>query len=139
EDSKRQMVELFENIRAALRMRIERLSWMSPETKKAALRKLSAMKAKIAYPEKWRDYSALEIRPDDLVGNIRRARVERAQRDARRLGEPVDESEWITGPQLINAFYIPERNEVFVPAGYIQPPLFDPHADPAINYGAIGS
>ncbi|MEE2692934.1 MAG: M13 family metallopeptidase [Pseudomonadota bacterium] len=139
EESKQRMIELFENIRDALKIRIENLSWMTPATKQAALEKLAKMTAKIAYPEKWRDYSDLEIRPGDLIGNIQRARAEEAARDAQRLGEPVDKREWFTGPQTVNAFYSSERNEAFIPAGYIQSPLFDPYADPAINYGAIGS
>lgn len=139
EESKQQMTELFENVRAALRARIENLSWMTPETKTRALEKLDKMTAKIAYPEKWRSYSGLRIRSRDLIGNIKRIRELDSQRDADRLQKPVDKDEWFTGPQTVNAFYSPSRNEAFIPAGYIQSPLFDPKADPAINYGAIGS
>jgi len=133
------MTEIFENIRFALGERIKGLSWMSPETKARALEKLAAMNAKIAYPEVWRDFSALEIKPDDLFGNIVRLRMFADAESRARLGKPVDKREWFTGPQTINAFYSPNRNEAFIPAGYMQPPLFDAFADPAVNYGAIGS
>lgn len=139
EESKRQMAEMFENIRSALRTRIQNLSWMSAETKEAATVKLDKMTAKIAYPDKWRDYAGLTIRANDLVGNVKRIRKFDAARDIARLGEPVDKAEWFTGPQTVNAFYSPTRNEAFIPAGYIQSPLFDPYADAALNYGAIGS
>ena len=139
EESKEQMTELFENVRSALRTRIENLTWMTPATKMRALEKLDKMTAKIAYPDKWRDFSGLRIRANDLVGNIKRVREFDAARDAARLGQPVDKEEWFTGPQTVNAFYSPSRNEAFIPAGYIQSPLFDPNADPALNYGAIGS
>lgn len=139
EESKRQMVEMFENIRKAFSIRIDNLEWMTDATKVAAQNKLAAMTGKIAYPETWRDYGAIKIRPDDLFENIRNARVENRIYLNARLGTVVDRSEWITGPQTVNAFYSASRNEVFIPAGYIQSPLFDPGADPAINYGAIGS
>jgi endothelin-converting enzyme/putative endopeptidase len=133
------MTELFENVRSALRTRIENLTWMTPETKVRALEKLDKMTAKIAYPDKWRDFSGLHIRANDLIGNVKRVREFDAARDVARLGQPVDKAEWFTGPQTVNAFYSPSRNEAFIPAGYIQSPLFDPNADPALNYGAIGS
>ncbi len=139
EESKTQMTELFENVRSALRTRIENLTWMTPETKVRALEKLDKMTAKIAYPDKWRDFSGLHIRANDLIGNVKRVREFDAARDVARLGQPVDKAEWFTGPQTVNAFYSPSRNEAFIPAGYIQSPLFDPNADPALNYGAIGS
>ena len=139
EESKRQMVELFENIRAALRTRIENLAWMTPETKAASLVKLEKMTAKIAYPDKWRDFSGVTIRADDLVGNVKRLRAFESAYSASLLGKPVDKAIWFTGPQTVNAFYSGSRNEAFIPAGYIQSPLFDPSADPALNYGAIGS
>jgi putative endopeptidase len=139
EQSKHQLIILFENVRAALRTRIKTLAWMTPDTKTAALGKLEKMTAKIAYPEKWRDYSKLKIKANDLIGNIKRIRVDSALRDIARLSKPVDKAEWFTGPQTVNAYYSASRNEVFIPAGYIQSPLFDPHADPALNYGAIGS
>ncbi len=139
EESKVQMTEMFENIRTALSMRIDNLSWMTDETKAQAQDKLASMTAKIAYPEIWTDYSDLEVVPGDLMGNIRRHREWTNARQAARLGTTVDKREWFTAPQTVNAFYSPNRNEAFIPAGYIQSPLFDPNADPAINYGAIGS
>ncbi|WDI30361.1 M13 family metallopeptidase [Hyphococcus flavus] len=139
EESKIQMTALFENVRAALRNRIANLSWMTPETKVRAQEKLEMMTAKIAYPDKWRSYAGLRIRARDLIGNVKRVRSLDAKRDQQRLSSPVDKSEWFTGPQTVNAYYSPSRNEAFIPAGYIQSPLFDPNADPALNYGAIGS
>ena len=139
EAARDEMVEVFENIRAALGERIDNLDWMSDATKVRAQEKLAAMNAKIGYPSKWQDYSALEIRNDDIVGNVLRARAYEHALDVDRLSQPVDKEEWFTGPQTINAFYSPTRNEAFLPAGYLQSPLFDPYADPAINYGAIGS
>jgi endothelin-converting enzyme/putative endopeptidase len=97
------------------------------------------MSAKIAYPEKWRDYSAFDVTPDSLFANRVAFRLYDHAQDLARLGKPVDKQEWFTGPQTVNAFYSPTRNEAFIPAGYIQSPLFDPNADPALNYGALGS
>jgi len=138
-ESKRLVGEMFENIRTELGERIDHLSWMTPNTKKAARTKLAKINAKIAYPDKWRDYAGLDISPDSLFENvIALRRFDRAE-DVARLGKPVDKNEWFTGPQTVNAFYSPSRNEAFIPAGYIQSPLFDPNADPALNYGALGS
>ena len=139
DESKAQMTVLFANVRAALRTRIENLSWMTDETKVAALEKLDKMSAKIAYPETWRTYTDVRISRKNLLDNIYNLRAEDAQYFIDRLSQPVDKSEWFTGPQTVNAFYSPARNEAFIPAGYIQSPLFDPYADPALNYGAIGS
>lgn len=138
-ESKALVGEMFENIRAELGERIDNLTWMTDETKAAARTKLAKMSAKIAYPEKWRDYAALEIAADNLYENAVRYRQFDHAQDLARLGKPVDKKEWFTGPQTVNAFYSPSRNEAFIPAGYIQSPLFDPHADPALNYGALGS
>lgn len=139
QDSKQQMVEIFENIKAAYRARIENLDWMTPRTRQAALAKLDAMTGQIGYPEVWRDYSGLDIDPQDLFGNVRNARRNSNAFNAGKLARPVDLGEWSSGPQTINAFYSPTRNQAFIPAGYIQSPLFDPYADSALNYGAIGS
>lgn len=138
-EAKPAMTEIFENIRAALRTRIEGLAWMSAPTKARALEKLDRMTAKIGYPDVWRDYSSLEITPEDLFGNLVRLRQYEQREEAARLNRGVDKREWFTGPQTINAFYNPAGNEAFIPAGYMQPPLFDAFADPAVNYGAIGS
>jgi len=138
-ESKRLVGEMFENIRAELGERIDNLTWMSAETKVAARTKLAKINAKIAYPEKWRDYSALVIGRGSLMGNVVAFRKFDHAQDLARFGKPVDKQEWFTGPQTVNAFYSPSRNEAFIPAGYIQSPLFDPNADPALNYGALGS
>lgn len=138
-ESKRLVGEMFENIRAELGERIDNLTWMSAETKVAARTKLAKINAKIAYPEKWRDYSALVIGRGSLMDNVSAFRKFDHAQDLARLGKPVDKQEWFTGPQTVNAFYSPSRNEAFIPAGYIQSPLFDPNADPALNYGALGS
>ncbi len=139
ERSKELVSEMFENIRTELGKRIDALTWMTPETKVAARTKLAKMSAKIAYPEKWTDYSAVSLSPENLMDNVVAMRVFEHDRDLARLGTPVDKQEWFRGPQTVNAFYSPSRNEAFIPAGYIQSPLFDPNADPALNYGALGS
>jgi len=138
-ESKALVREMFDNIKAELGERIDNLTWMTDETKKAAHTKLAKMSAKIAYPEKWRDYSAFDVTPDSLFANRVAFRLYDHAQDIARLGKPVDKQEWFTGPQTVNAFYSPTRNEAFIPAGYIQSPLFDPNADPALNYGALGS
>ena len=138
-ESKELVAEMFENIRAELGERIDSLTWMTNETKAAARVKLAKMSAKIAYPEKWTDYSALSINAENLMDNVNAMRMFEHERDLARLGQPVDKAEWFRGPQTVNAFYSPSRNEAFIPAGYIQSPLFDPNADPALNYGALGS
>ncbi len=139
EQSKILVREMFENIRAELGERIDGLTWMTADTKAVARAKLAKINAKIAYPEKWRDYSAAVINPDGLFGNVVALRRFNRALEVSRLGQPVDKDEWFRGPQTVNAFYSPTRNEAFIPAGYIQSPLFDPNADPALNYGALGS
>lgn len=139
EESKRLVGEMFENIRAELGERIDNLTWMTDDTKAAARTKLAKMSAKIAYPEKWTDYSPVSIEAGSLMDNVVAMRVFEHERELARLGTPVDKAEWFRGPQTVNAFYSPTRNEAFIPAGYIQSPLFDPNADAALNYGALGS
>ena len=136
--SKQQMLELVENLRASYRERIEKLPWMTPETKTVALEKLAAFRPKIGYPDKWRDYSALEVRPHDAFGNVSRAAAFDWQRQVKRLGGPTDRGEWGMTPQTINAYYNATFNEVVFPAAILQPPFFDPHADAAVNYGGVG-
>ena len=138
-ESKALVQEMFDNIKAELGERIDNLTWMTDATKVAAHTKLSKMGAKIAYPEVWRDYSALEIAPASLFANRLAYRAFEHADEVAHLGKPVDKKEWFRGPQTVNAFYSPTRNEAFIPAGYIQSPLFDPKADPALNYGALGS
>jgi putative endopeptidase len=137
-DSKAKMEELVDQLKRALRGRIENLSWMTPETKARALEKLALFGVKIGYPDKWRDYTTLKIDPADLVGNVRRATAFRWAYAVAKLDKPVDRAEWSTTPQVVNAYYQPTRNEIVFPAGILQPPFFDPNADMAINYGGIG-
>jgi len=136
--SRQQMLELVENLRAAYRERIEHLPWMSEATKKVALEKLAAFHPKIGYPDKWRDYSALMVKPGDAFGNVSRAERFDWLRQVKRLGDPTDRAEWGMTPQTINAYYNPTFNEVVFPAAILQPPFFDPHADAAVNYGGVG-
>lgn len=138
-DHKARMLELVENLLAAFAAAIDQLDWMSPETRKRAQEKLSTFRAKIGYPDKWRDYSALDIRPGDLVGNVLRACAFEHDRDINKLGEPIDRDEWFMPPQMVNAYYNPEMNEIVFPAAILQPPFFNADADDAINYGAIGA
>jgi putative endopeptidase len=127
-----------ENLRASYATRIEALSWMTPATKKVALEKLAAFHPKIGYPDKWRDYSGLEVRAGDAFGNVARARAFDWRRQLQRLGGPTDRGEWDMTPQTINAYYNPTFNEVVFPAAILQPPFFDPNADAAVNYGGVG-
>jgi putative endopeptidase len=137
-EAKAQMLALVGNIKTALGHRIENLEWMSPETKKQALVKLSKFTVKIAYPDKWRDYSGLEVKSGDLYGDIKRSREFEWTYRLARFHKPVDRTEWGMTPQTVNAYYNPTMNEIVFPAAILQPPFFDPHADPAINYGGIG-
>ena len=138
-ESKAKMQELVANLRAALSERIDSLEWMTPETKSRAHEKLATFTPKIGYPDQWKDYSALQIRRDDLIGNGRRAAEWRWQYQVARLDKPVDRQEWQMTPQTINAYYNPLNNEIVFPAAILQPPFFDPNADAAVNYGGIGA
>jgi putative endopeptidase len=137
-ESKAKMEELVANLRLALAARIETYDWMSAETRAAAEEKLNKFTVKIGYPNKWRDYSDLEVRPDDLFGNIERAGLFRWNYQLNRLNDPVDKDEWGMTPQTVNAYYNSTNNEIVFPAAILQPPFFDPDADPAVNYGGIG-
>ncbi|MCB0914464.1 MAG: hypothetical protein KDC23_02000 [Actinobacteria bacterium] len=136
---KERMVELVDNLLAAFGEAIDELDWMSPETRKEAHAKLATFRAKIGYPDKWRDYSALEVADDDLVGNVRRASEFEHDYEMNKLGGPVDRDEWFMPPQMVNAYYNPEMNEIVFPAAILQPPFFTMSADDAVNYGAIGA
>ncbi|HWE47759.1 MAG TPA: M13-type metalloendopeptidase [Caulobacteraceae bacterium] len=136
--SKTAMVDLVGQLRLALHGRIERLAWMSPETKAKALQKLDKFGVKIGYPNKWRNYSALKIDPTDLIGDERRSGVFEHNFELSHLGKPVDKDEWGMTPQTVNAYYNPSRNEIVFPAAILQAPFFDPKADMAINFGGIG-
>jgi putative endopeptidase len=137
--SRELVLELVARLVEAHRRGIEALDWMSPETKARALGKLAAFAPKIGYPDRWRDYSAAAIRRGDLVGNVRRAHAAELGRQLARIGGPVDRGEWLMTPQTVNASYHPGMNQIFFPAAILQPPLFSPEADPAVNYGAIGA
>ncbi|MBL8536055.1 MAG: M13 family metallopeptidase [Hyphomonadaceae bacterium] len=137
-EAKAQMLELVENLRTAYGQRIDQLSWMSAETKVAARQKLATFRPKIGYPDRWKDYSALEVVPGDAFGNAKRQQTFDWNFDLARLSRPTDKDEWFMTPQTVNAYYNPTFNEIVFPAAILQPPFFDPNADPAVNYGAIG-
>jgi len=137
--AKARIDDLVHNLLTALGQRIDGLDWMSEATKKAAHEKLSKFTVKIGYPDKWRDYSDLEIAKDDLMGNVFRARAFEYDYNVNKLGKPVDRKEWFMSPQTVNAYYNPSMNEIVFPAGILQPPFFDPYADDAVNYGGIGA
>jgi putative endopeptidase len=137
-EAKRRVLELVADLRAALRDRIGTLEWMSEATKAQALRKLDAFAVKMAYPDTWRDHSAMAVVRGEHLRNVFRAREWRLRRDLEKLGKPVDRTEWFMSPQTVNAYYNPLMNEIVFPAGILQPPFFDPAADDAVNYGAIG-
>jgi predicted metalloendopeptidase len=138
-ESKARMEQLVGNLLAAYKQSIESLDWMGPDTKKMALEKLSKLTTKIGYPNKWRDYSKLSIKPDDLVGNVMRAQSFEYWRNVDKLGKPIDREEWEMTPQTVNAYYKQEMNEIVFPAAILQPPFFNPKADDAVNYGGIGA
>ena len=137
-ESKAKMEALVANLRAALGARIENLSWMTPETRKRALEKLARFGVKIGYTSSWRDYSRLEVVEGDVAGNAERAARFEWNRQVDRIGNPVDKAEWGMTPQTVNAYYASTRNEIVFPAAILQPPFFDPEAEMAVNYGAIG-
>lgn len=136
---KQRMEDLVQNLLKAYEQSINTLDWMSPETKLKAKEKLSKMVVKIGYPNKWRDYSALNITNDDLIGNILRSHEFEHQYELNKLGKPVDRDEWGMLPQTVNAYYNPTMNEIVFPAAILQPPFFNMQADDAVNYGAIGA
>jgi putative endopeptidase len=138
-ESKAKMEALVGELKVAMRARIEKLSWMSPETKARGLKKMDSFTVKIGYPDKWRDYSKLVIRNDDLYGNIERSGAFEWAYQVGRLGGPVDRQEWGMFPQTVNAYYNPVMNEIVFPAAILQPPFFDPDGDMAVNYGGIGA
>ncbi len=135
---KAKMDELVANLVAAYRESIQGLDWMTEETKVKALDKLEKFVPKIGYPVKWRDYSALEIAADDLLGNVRRSNAFDLDHELAKVGKPLDRDEWFMTPQTVNAYYNPGMNEIVFPAAILQPPFFDPEADDAVNYGGIG-
>ncbi|MGB8601711.1 MAG: M13 family metallopeptidase [Rhizomicrobium sp.] len=138
-DAKLKAKALVDNLLKAYAADIKTLDWMSPQTRAKALDKLSAFTPKIGYPDVWRDYSPLDIRPGDQVGNARRVSRFEWNREIARLDKPVDRAEWGMTPPTNNAYYNPTMNEIVFPAGILQPPYFDPAADDAVNYGEIGA
>jgi putative endopeptidase len=136
--AKAQMDELVGWLIEAYRQSINELTWMTEETKKKALTKLEKFTPKIGYPTKWKDYSKLVIRKDDLVGNVRRASSLQTDREIAKIGSQIDREEWFMTPQTVNAYYNPGFNEIVFPAAILQPPFFSPEADAAVNFGAIG-
>ena len=137
-EAKARALELVTNVKAALRERITQLDWMSADTKAQAQKKLDAIMVKIGYPDNPRDYSTLKIDRTSYVQNSLRADEFEMQRNLNKLGKPVDRAEWGMSPPIVNAYYNPQLNEIVFPAGILQPPFFDPKADDAVNYGAIG-
>ena len=137
--AKERMVELVANLIEAYRRDFETLEWMSPQTRERALAKLARFVPKIGYPDKWRDYSDLEIVPGDLLGNLARSADFEMRRQLDRIGGPIDRTEWLMTPQTVNAYYHPMMNEIVFPAAILQPPFFDVDADDAVNYGGIGA
>ncbi|WP_404383861.1 peptidase M13 [Knoellia locipacati] len=136
--AKERMVELVENLVEAFRRDFLGLEWMGLETRREALAKLETFVPKIGYPDRWRDYSSLQVDASDLVGNVARASAFEVDRNLAKLGGPVDRDEWFMTPQTVNAYYNPGLNEIVFPAAILQPPFFDVDADDAVNYGGIG-
>jgi len=138
-EAKQRMDQLVDNLLKAFDVSIDELAWMGPETKKAAHDKVANFTVKIGYPTKWKDYTGLVTHKDDLLGNVLRAREVNVQRELKKVGQPVDKTEWGMTPQTVNAYYNPLANEIVFPAAILQPPFFDMKADDAVNYGGIGA
>src|ERR1043165_1793021 len=137
--AKARALTMVRNLEAALKSDISTLSWMSDATRKQAIVKLDAFMNKIGYPDKWRDYSALNIDRSSYQTNRFRVSKFNEDRDWAKVGKPVDRMEWGMSPPTVNAYYNPQNNEIVFPAGILQPPYFDPNADDALNYGSMGS
>ncbi len=138
-DSKRQMLDLVENLRAAFKDGIDNLEWMEADTKVEAQDKLRKFNPKIGYPDEWTDYSKLQVEKEDLIGTVKSANAWGWYDMIGKLGGPIDRGEWGMNPQTVNAYYRPSLNEIVFPAAILQAPFFDPNADPAVNYGGIGA
>lgn len=137
--AKAQAMELITDLKAALKVRLQNLAWMSPQTKKEALAKFATFTPKIGFPDKWRDYSSVQIKGDDFYGNAERVAAFERRFNLNKIGKPTDKTEWGMSPQTVNAYYSPQKNEIVFPAAILQPPFFDPKADRALNYGGIGA
>ncbi len=131
-------VKMTLQIQDAMRVRIEQLDWMSPETKQQAIDKLAKMRNKVGYPDKWRDYSSVRVNRDDYYGNVERATLFETRRQMTKIGKPLDRDEWLMSPATVNAYYNPSLNDINFPAGVLMPPLYDPRMDDAPNYGNTG-
>ena len=138
-ESKEHVTILVKNLLKAYEESIKKLDWMTPETKKQALEKVSKFTVKVGYPDKWRDYSKLKVIKGDLYGNIQRATEFEYNRQINKLGKPVDRTEWGMTPQTVNAYYNPTQNEIVFPAAILQAPFFDSNVEDAVNYGGIGA
>ncbi|SFS15686.1 endothelin-converting enzyme Metallo peptidase. MEROPS family M13 [Granulicella pectinivorans] len=138
-ETKAKTLIMTQQIETVMGDEIEHLDWMSPETKKEALRKLHAVRNKIGYPDTWRDYSSLTIQPGDFFGNTLRSTIFESRRNWAKIGKPVDRNEWGMTPPTVNAYFNPQMNDINFPSGVLQPPLYDPKADDAPNYGNTGS
>ena len=138
-EAKQQMDRLVSYLIEAYQQSIEQLDWMTDETKQRALEKLAKFNPKIGYPEKWKDYSSIEITRDDLVENVRQLNIWEFEYEAKKIGSPVDRDEWHMSPQTVNAYFNPGFNEIVFPAAILQTPFFSPDVDPAINFGGIGA
>jgi len=139
EEGKQRTMKMVGEIEKALKTDIGALSWMTPTTKQQALVKLAAVQNKVGYPDKWRDYSSVEIKRGDAIGNDWRATEFEVQRDMKKIGKPVDHTEWGMTPPTVNAYYNPQENNINFPAGILQPPFYSNKVDDAVNYGAIGA
>ncbi|HEV8492742.1 MAG TPA: M13 family metallopeptidase [Candidatus Angelobacter sp.] len=138
QQTKQSTLKMTKLIEQAMEDDINQLTWMGPETKKQALEKLHAVVNKIGYPDKWRDYSSVEIKRADFVGNVQRATMFESRRELAKIGKPLDRGEWGMTPPTVNAYYNPQMNDINFPAGVLQPPLYDPKLDDAPNYGNTG-
>jgi len=138
-EAKAKALAMVNNVIAALRDDLATLDWMSPGTRQKAVEKLDAIKVRIGYPDKWRDYSAFQVDRGPYVANTLRGNTFDFDHDASRIGKPVDDTEWETSPSTVDAFYRASMNDITFPAGILQPPFYDPHRDDALNYGAIGA
>ena len=142
-EAKEKAEKMIQNIMVAFENRIQNLDWMTPETKEKAIEKLNKMTVKIAYPDKWKDYSELEVKSVEEGGsyfeNLNHVSEWNFKEDLNKLGKPVDKSEWLMAPQIVNAYFMPPYNEIVFPAAILQPPFYNYHADEAVNYGGIGA
>ncbi len=138
-ETKQRAETMVHNIIDAFAKRIDKLDWMSLQTKQHAKAKIAGLTVAVGYPDKWRDYSALDVRRDDALGNAERAELFEYRRNLAKLGKPIDHGEWYMLPQTVNALNVPLENRLIFPAAILQPPFFDPAADDAVNYGAIGA